>query len=137
MHTVSLFPSLFDFQMLGIFALRVTLGLIFVWFWYKKVFRQRAERIHFFEKLGLRPAVLYFALVTHIEGIAGVLLVIGLWTQGAVIVTGILMILATLIKFFKPSALPKNTIEFYLILATVSFSLLFLGAGAFAFDLPL
>lgn len=137
MHTVSLFPSLLDYQILGIFALRVTLGLIFVWFWYKKVFRERAERIHFFEKLGLHPAVLYFAIITHLEGIAGILLVIGLWVQGAAIATGVLMLLASLIKFFKPNALPKNTIEFYIILAAVSFSLLFLGAGAFAFDLPL
>lgn len=137
MYTVSLFPSLFDYQMLGIFALRVTLGIIFVWFWYEKVFHQRAERIHFFEKLGLHPAVLYFALVTHLEGIAGALLVVGLWTQAAAIATGILMLLATLIKFFKPNALPKNTIEFYIILAIVSFSLLFLGAGAFAFDMAL
>ena len=137
MHTVSLFPSLLDYQMLGVFLLRVTLGLIFVYFWYEKVFRQRAERIHFFEKLGMKPAVLYFALTAYTEGIAGVLLVVGLWTQGAAIATGTLMLLASIVKFFKPNALPRNTLEFYIILAVVSFSLLFLGAGAFAFDLSL
>lgn len=123
--------------MLGIFALRVTLGLIFVWFWYEKIFRERAERIHFFEKLGLRPAVFYFAVVTHLEGIAGALLVVGLWVQGAAIATGSLMLLASVVKIFKSSTLHRNTLEFYLILAASSFSLLFLGAGAFAFDLPL
>lgn len=134
---VSLFPSLLDFQMLGTFALRVTLGLIFVYFWYEKVTHQRAERIHFFEKLGMKPAVLYFYLTAYTEGIAGALLVVGLWTQGAAIATGALMLLASIVKFFKPSALPRNTIEFYIILAVASFALLFLGAGAFAFDLPL
>lgn len=134
---VSLFPSLLDFQMLGTFALRVTLGLIFVYFWYEKVTHQRDERIHFFEKLGMMPAVLYFYLTAYTEGIAGALLVIGLWTQGAAIATGALMFLASIVKFFKPSALPRNTIEFYIILAVASFALLFLGAGAFAFDLPL
>lgn len=137
MQTVSLFPSLFDFQMLGVFVLRVTLGLIFVYFWYKKITHSNTERIHFFEKLGLRPAKVYFGIVSSVEGIAGALLVVGLYTQGAVLVTGTLMLIATLIKWRKPSALPRNTIDFYIILAVVSFSLLFLGPGAFAVDLPL
>ncbi len=137
MQTLSLFPSLLDFQMLGIFMIRVTLGFIFVYFWYEKVTHQRAERIHFFEKLGLRPARVYFGVVSSIEGIAGVLLVVGIYTQGAVLVTGTLMLIATLIKWRNPSALPRNTIEFYIILAVASFALLFLGAGAFAIDLPL
>ncbi|HAS84716.1 MAG TPA: hypothetical protein DCS23_01410 [Candidatus Yonathbacteria bacterium] len=137
MQTLSLFPSLLDFQMLGVFALRVTLGLIFVYFWYEKVTHQRAERINFYEKLGLRPSKVYFWTVSSVEGIAGALLVVGLYTQGAVLVTGALMLVATFIKWRKPSALPRNTIEFYIILAVASFALLFLGPGAFAIDLPL
>ena len=137
MQTLSLFPSLLDFQMLGVFALRVTLGLIFVYFWYEKVTHQRAERINFYEKLGLRPSKVYFWSVSSVEGIAGALLVVGLYTQGAVLVTGALMLVATFIKWRKPSALPRNTIEFYIILAVASFALLFLGPGAFAIDLPL
>ena len=137
MQTLSLFPSLLDFQMLGVFALLVTLGLISVYFWYEKVTHQRAERINFYEKLGLRPSKVYFWTVSSVEGIAGALLVVGLYTQGAVLVTGALMLVATFIKWRKPSALPRNTIEFYIILAVASFALLFLGPGAFAIDLPL
>jgi len=137
MQTLSLFPHLFDFQMLGIFMLRATLGLIFIYFWYEKVTHQRAERIEFFEKLKLRPAKVYFAVVSSVEGIAGALLTIGLYTQGAAIVTGTLMLIATLIKWRKPSALHRNTLDFYIILAVTSFSLLLLGPGAFAIDLPL
>ena len=137
MQTVSLFPQLLDYQMLGIFALRVTLGFIFVYFWYEKVTHQRAERIEFFEKLKLHPAKVYFYAVSSIEGIAGVLLVIGFYTQVACVVTGALMTVATFIKWRKPSALHRNTMDFYIILAVVSFSLLFLGPGAFAIDLPL
>ncbi|MFZ2303746.1 MAG: DoxX family protein [Minisyncoccia bacterium] len=144
MQTLSLFPSLLDFQMLGVFALRVTLGLIFVYFWYEKVTHQRADESpdsrlgrRLKEKLGLRPSKVYFWVVSSVEGVAGVLLVIGLYTQMVVLVTGALMLLATIIKWQKPSALPRNTIEFYIILAVVSFALLFLGPGAFAIDLPL
>lgn len=137
MHTVSLFPHLLDYQMLGTFFLRATIGLIFVCFWYKKVFHERHEQIHFFEKLGLRPAKYYFAIISSLEGISGLLLVVGLYTQGAAIVTGTLMTVAALIKWRKPSALPHNTVSFYIILAVVSFVLLFLGPGALAIDLPL
>lgn len=134
---LSLFPSLLDYNILAITLLRITLGGIFVWFAYTKVFRERAERIAFFEKIGLSPAVLFFGFVTGIEFVAGVLLVIGLFTQGATIAVGVLMTLATIIKWRTPDALPKNTIEFYILLAVASFSLLFFGPGIFAFDLPL
>jgi uncharacterized membrane protein YphA (DoxX/SURF4 family) len=137
MHTVSLFPHLFDYQMLGIFMLRATLGLIFIYFWYEKVIRHRAVQLEFFTKLKLRPAKVFFWVVSSIEGIAGVFLVIGLYTQGAAIVTGTLMLLASFIKHHKPSVLPQNTTAFYIMLAVASFALLFLGPGAFAIDLPL
>ena len=137
MHTVSLFPHLLDYQMLGTFMIRATLGLIFIYFWYEKVFLFRKDQIHFYDKLGLRPAKVFSMLVASVEGITGALLTIGLYTQGAAIVAGSLMTLATLIKWHKPSALPKNTNDFYFLLAVVSFALLFLGPGAHAIDLPL
>lgn len=137
MHTVSLFPYLLDYQMLGIFMVRATLGLIFVYFAYEKYFHERRERIEFFEKLKLRPAKVFFGVVALAELVAGIGLTIGLYTQAFAIVTGVLMTLASFIKHHRPSVLPKNTIEFYIILAIASFALLFLGAGAFAVDLPL
>lgn len=133
----SLFPDLFTYGFLATGIIRITLGLIFIWFAYTKYFRERRERIEFFEKLKLRPAKVFFGFVAGIELLAGIGLTVGYYTQAAALVTGILMVLATLIKNHKPSALPHNTIEFYILLAVVSFSLLFLGPGAFAFDLPL
>lgn len=134
---LSLLPFLFDYEILAITALRITLGGIFVWFAYAKVFRERVERIAFFDKIGLSPAVPFFIVVTGIEFVAGVLLIIGLFTQGATLAVGALMTLAMIIKWRTPDALPRNTIEFYILLAIVSFSLLFFGPGIFAFDLPL
>lgn len=134
---LSLFPSLFDYSLLAITVLRVSLGLIFVWFAYTKIFRERLERIAFFEKINVRPAIFFYSLVTGLELIAGISLTIGLYTQAAALTVGILMVFATLIKWRKSDTLPYNTIEFYLLLATVSFAVLFLGPGVFAFDLPL
>lgn len=137
MQTLSLFPHLLDYQMLGIFMIRATLGLIFIYFAYEKIVHERHVRTEFFEKLKLRPAKAFFWVVTLAELVAGIGLTIGLYTQAAAITTGVLMTLAALIKNHRPTVLPKNTVGFYIILAIASFSLLFLGAGAFAVDLPL
>ena len=134
---VTIFPNLLNYGFLAAGILRMALGLIFIYFAYEKFFIERTERIAFFEKLKLRPAKVFFGLVTILEFSAGVGLLIGFYTQIAALATGVLMTLATLIKWHKPSALPKNTIEFYIILAVTSFALLALGPGAFAFDLPL
>jgi len=123
--------------MLGIFALRITLGFIFIYFWYEKITHQRGEKVEFFEKLKLRPAKLYLTIVSYTEGLIGALLIVGLYTQGVAIVAGAIMLLSTIIKWRRPSLLPQDTTAFYFILSVVSFSLLFLGAGAFAIDLPL
>lgn len=136
MHTVTIFPSLLDYSFVATGALRATLGLIFLYFAYEKLFLERRERIAFFEKLRMRPAVVFFGVVTGAELLAGIGLTFGIFTQLAGLTTGILMTLATLIKRHHPHALPKNTLEFYIILAAVSFTFMFIGPGAFAFDLP-
>lgn len=137
MHTVSLFPHLLDYQMLGIFMIRATLGLIFVYFAYTKILYKRHEQIEFFEKLKMHPTKVFFWVVALIELVAGIGLTVGLYTQAAAIVTGVLMIFAFFIKHHRPTVLPHNTAEFYILLAVVSLALLFLGPGAFSFDLPL
>ncbi len=133
----SLFPELFTYGFLATGVLRMTLGLIFIWFAYEKFFRERTERIAFFEKLGMKPAIVFFALVTGVEFIAGIGLLVGYYTQIAALITGSLMTFATFIKLYRANVLHRNTIEFYILLATLSFALIFLGPGAFAFDLPL
>lgn len=137
MQIVSLFPAFFDYQLLGIFAIRVALGALFIYLWYEKAVHARANHFHFFEKLGLRPAKIYHNIVSYVEGIIGALLFVGLYTQGAAIAAGVLMVATAIIKWKNPEVSLKNGVEFYIMLAVVSFSLLFLGPGAFAIDLPL
>lgn len=134
---VSIFPTLLNYDFVAISVLRVVLGLIFVGFAYAKFFGNRPARVAFFEKLGMRPAIVFFGLVTGVEFLAGVLLVVGAFTQVAALVTGTLMTLAAGIKIKRPEALPLNTLDFYIILAVVSFVMVFVGPGAFALDLPL
>ncbi len=135
--TVSLFPQLFNYGFLATAILRATLGLIFIWLAYAKFFPERQAHIKFFEGFGLKPAVLFFAITNSLVLIAGILLMIGLFTQAAALATGVLMTITTLIKWRNPNSLPKNTIDFYILLAIVSFSLMFIGPGTLALDFPL
>lgn len=124
MHTLSLFPSFFAYQMLGIFLLRVTLGFIFIYFW------------HEYRKIGHHKETV-FSVAYLLLGVAGALFVIGLYTQGVAIATGSFMTIAAFMKSRKYSAsLPEST-TLYILLAITSFAFIFFGAGAFAIDLPL
>lgn len=135
MHTVSLFPHLLDYQMLGTFLLRVTLGFIFVRFSYLKIKNSETRLSHLLKNIGFRPRSIFYSLIPSILGAAGVLLVLGLYTQGAAIVTGTLTLVAAFNKARRSFSHPDNSIEFYILLSVASFALLFLGAGAFAVDL--
>jgi len=90
----------------------------------------------FFEKIGLKPGIFFVLLIGVIEFVAGILLVIGLYTQIAAIVIAFLMLEATLIKLKNRKSLP-NDAAFYFILFVSAVSLIFSGAGLFAFDFPL
>ena len=137
MHTLSLFPSLFTYQLLGVFMIRVALGFTFVRLWHVGVKYHKEEQLESLNKMGLRPAGLFAWIISFVKLVGGLLLVIGLWTQGAALATGIMMLVASVIKLYKPDLLPRHKFGFCFLLAIVSFALLFLGAGAFAFDLPL
>lgn len=67
---------------------------------------------------------------------AGLALLLGIYTQVFGVISFVLSLLAI---YFKKHKSPDTTesILFYLLFALISFSLLFLGAGPYAFDLPL
>lgn len=132
--TREVFSGAFAYAPYGTAALRIALGLVFVWFAYQKLFPERRERIAFFEKLSLRPAVAFYAAVTTLEGLAGLGLTLGYFTQLAALVTGTLMTIATYVKLKRPAALPFNTTEFYVLLVVVSVALFLNGGGAWALD---
>lgn len=130
------FPELLNYSFLAPFLLRVLLGLIFLDLGALK-FRGEKERwIASFETLGLKPADLFAPLYGLIQIIGALLLIFGIWTQVAalvfVICTG-----AELFVEWRAQNVLKRDITFYLLIFTISLSLLLTGAGAYAFDLPL
>lgn len=122
MHPLSLFPSLFAYQQAAPLLVRLVLGAVFI-HWAYKEFRNPAATIH---AKGL----------CVIEGVVGILIFIGLYTQGAALIAAI-DLLIRLIGRVANKAFLTDGVNYYLILLILAASLLVLGPGFLAFDLPL
>ncbi len=130
------FPELLNFSFVAITFLRVVAGLIFVYFGWLKLTKDKEVKIRFFEEAGFKPAIFWLYLIAFVEIIVGVMIVVGFLTQIASMIASLIMFASIIIKLWKPSSLP-NTTDFYILFFVVFFYLMFTGAGAFAFDMPL
>ncbi|MDP2641719.1 MAG: DoxX family protein, partial [bacterium] len=130
------FPDLLMYSLVGPFILRVLLGLIFIDLGILKFRSEKTRWIASFETLGLRPADLLLPVYALLQIIGGLLLLFGLWTQVAalafVIFTGIELYIE-----WQAREILKRDIVFYVLVFTISLSLLLTGAGAYAIDIPL
>lgn len=135
-RVLSLFPDLFTYELLAVTLLRVFLGLTFVYYGVLKLFSRRASYRARFLKLCPRVGAHLHSTIGIIEIIAGLMLFVGLYTQAAAIVFAALNFIAADLKLRHPKILPNPSL-LYVSLAIISLSLLFLGPGIFAIDLPL
>jgi uncharacterized membrane protein YphA (DoxX/SURF4 family) len=130
------FPDLLTYSMLSPFILRVVLGLIVLNLGNLKLGKEHVAWQELFETINLHPAKLCVKILAFIEIIGGIMLVIGSYTQLTAIVFSILFFCEAILEYRQP-ALEKRSLTFYILMFTIALSLVFLGAGAFAFDLPL
>lgn len=135
------FPEFLNYSPLAPMILRLLIGLIFVDLGFLKFRGEKDRWMASFEALHLRSAdffvPLYFLrLYGFLQIVAGTLLIIGLWTQ----VAALFFVLSTGAELYvewRAKEILKRDLVFYLLIFTISLSLLLTGAGAFAFDLPL
>ncbi len=113
------FPELLYLSLLSPFLLRLLLGTIFIYFGYERLAKSKTEK----------PLAIVKILV-------GILFVIGLYTQIASILAMLILGFRLVQKIRSRSFLTAG-VNYYLILFVIALSLLFTGAGAWAFDLPL
>lgn len=119
---LSLFPSLLFLEQLAPLLLRLALAAVFIYWSYRVLRTITATSAA--KTLGL------------VEGLAGILLVIGLWTQAAALVI-IVDLIIRLVGKMRQRLFLIDGVNYYLILLVIAISLLFTGAGAFAFDMPM
>jgi uncharacterized membrane protein YphA (DoxX/SURF4 family) len=130
------FPNLLTFGQLSPFFLRVVLGLIVIDLGVLKLGKEHVAWRELFETINLRPSRFFVKLLAYIELIGGFMLIIGSYTQLVAIVFSILFLCEAILEYREPT-LEKRDLTFYVLVFTISLSLIFLGAGAFAIDLPL
>lgn len=114
--TLSIFPQLFTYSLFAIFLMRITLALVFI----KIAFRRKNKKINY----------LFIP-----EIISALFVLFGLYTQIAVLFIWFFVIIEKYID--SKYETEKTSTETLILLEVFSISLLFLGAGAFAFDMPL
>lgn len=117
---LTLFPSLLTWELLSPLLIRLVLGAVFI-HWAYKTLRNSGSDVK--QKS-----------IAAIEGLVGILLVIGLYAQGAALVAAIDLLVRLVERITKKSFL-NDGVNYYLILLVLAVSILVTGAGWYGFDL--
>ena len=133
---LSAFPYLFNYWTYVPTFLRIIAGVYFFTFGYKGFRNEQREKIEIFDMVGLRPAKYFAISVSLVEVIGGCLLFLGLFVQVVVVTFSVISITAIVIKIHEQGGLKRN-VDTYILLLVILLSLLFLGPGRLAIDLPL
>lgn len=130
------FPDLLTFSQISPLMLRVILGLIAINLGYLKLTSEKVAWQKLFETINLLPSKILVKVLAIIEIGGGIMFLLGAYTQLIAIVASVLFFCEAVLEYREP-VLEKRNITFYILMLTISLSLIFLGAGAFALDLPL
>lgn len=120
--TLSVFPYLLSYQQLSPVLIRLALGAVLI-FWSYKGLRGTSRSS---TKMTLNIS----------EGLVGLLLVVGLWTQVAALIAA-LGFAANIIEQVRTKKFLTDGLNYSLILLVLALSLLVTGPGWWAFDYPL
>jgi len=123
----SIWPELFAFELLAVFLLRIVAGYFFMLMGMRLL---RAVQATGTQRTALRTLCAIYATA---QLIVGALLFVGYYTQPAAAV-GVMLTLFPIGSGGKTSRCEQHV---ELLLFTITLALLFLGPGAFAFDLPI
>lgn len=121
---LAIFPSLLAFEQFAPLIIRLVLGITLAYFGYLKI-RELGQ------SSGSNSKIYGF-----VEIIIAIFLIIGLFTQLAALLNAIILVIKLGYKAHE-KALLSNGINYYILLLAMAISLLFSGAGLFAFDIHL
>lgn len=130
------FPDLLTYSLLAPFILRLVAGLIFIDLGVLAFKNEKKRWLASLSALQVPKPNLVLKILGGIEIIGGLMLLVGFYVQGAAIILALLTFTEGYIEYKEPEVLKRNFV-FYTMLLSIVLSLLFSGAGSFAFDLPL
>lgn len=131
---LSIFPDLLTYNILGVALIRIALGLLGVYFGFK-ILSRKNQFVEFVISFKIPFAFIMPWILIVLFVISGSLMVIGLYTQVACILLAYLFFKLMIIDLWSKKIIGVDSF-FYIILILISLSFLFLGSGAFSFDLP-
>ncbi len=133
---LSVFPTLLSYSLLVPFVFRLVVGILFVVFGYTNITKKRENTIALLTGLKIKSTTSWLWIIALVEMVGGLLLIVGLYTQVLALIFSVMIILKIWLKKKNSEAvsLSKGTLLLLLLITT---SLLFLGPGFYAFDLPL
>ncbi len=130
------FPDLLTYGTLSPLILRVVLGFIAINLGVLKLGKEKVAWTELFETIHFRPAKFFVNLMALVEILGAIMLIGGAYTQLIAIVFSIIFFIEAVLEY-REENLEKRNLTFYILMFAISLSLIFTGAGAFAFDLPL
>ena len=119
-------------QPIGLLALRVALGVIFVYHGYPKLMGDTQRTAQFFASIGLAPFLV--AVVGIVELFGGVLLLLGLFTRVAAALLAGTMAVAIWKVHLGKGILAVSEYEFAMALGGAALALATTGAGKASLD---
>lgn len=132
---LNVFPTLLSFALLAPVILRITLGIIFIYISYFIIYKNGGDFLAYYKKnkYPVPGAMTWFLSI--LTSLTALFLILGFLTQVVAIIS--IYILISLYLSDKDVKAFEFSNSFYILAGVVALSLLFLGAGAFAIDLPL
>lgn len=130
------FPDLLTYGLLAPFILRLVAGLVFVNLGLATFKNEKQSWLTSLSTLRVPRPDLAVKIIGLLEILGGAMLVLGFYTQVAALALALLTFAEIYVEYRDPAILKRNFV-FYLMLLTITLSLLVSGAGAFAIDLPL
>jgi uncharacterized membrane protein YphA (DoxX/SURF4 family) len=130
------FPDLLTFSILSPFILRLVLGLIAINLGYLKLGKENSAWKKLFETIHFHPSRYFVNLFAGVEIVGGLFLLTGSYTQLTAMVFAVTYLCEAILEY-REESLEKRNLPFYILLFAISLSLIFTGAGAFAFDIGL
>jgi len=131
------FPELLTYGLLAPFLLRITIGFILANLGYLKLTKEKDSLSLLFSIVGLSKYKEFGTiLIGVIQVVGGLMLISGFYTQIAALVFVVLIGMEMYIEYSDAGLLKRNLV-FYVLLFVIALSLMFTGAGFFAFDRPL
>lgn len=112
----------------ALFLIRLVLGLVFVVHGYQKLTGLDGTT-SFFSSIGIPLAGFSAGLVGAIELLAGLFLILGLWTKISAILIAIIMLVAILVVHLKNGFTGQGAIEFPLMNMVTAIAIAMIGSG--------